>query len=83
MLDLTTKPVIARIKATIIWLKEKFPQTFVEPSLPLKIGIHQDLFALNLADAPPKRIIRKALSFYANAHSYLNALVKKTQSVLT
>ena len=84
MVELTLEPKTTkeRCKEALDWLKTTFPKTFLNYCpVPLKISIHQDIFALNLADAPPKRLIRKALGFYANSPSYLSSLVAKASRI--
>ena len=77
MTEFTEEQKIAaeRRRQALIWLRTNFPKTFPDSPMPLKISIHQDIFVLSLTDAPPKRLIRQALGFYANSFSYLKSLV--------
>lgn len=84
MVELNLEQIAAkkRCKEALEWLKTTFPKTFLNYCpVPLKISIHREIFALNLVDAPPKRLIRKVLGFYANSPSYLSSLVAKAPRI--
>ena len=76
MTEFTEEQKIAdeRRRQALIWLRTNFPKTFPDSHIPLKIGIHQDIFALSLTDAPSKRLVRQALGFYVNSFGYLRSL---------
>ena len=48
---------------------------------PIKVGIHQDLFALNLAEPPTKKIMRKAIACYVNTPNYLSTIIKGAKRI--
>lgn len=75
-METTTAATFAeRRKATIIWLRDKFPHTFTVPPRPLEIGIHEAIFTqINDIDAPSRRTLRRTLQCYVNSPFYLRAL---------
>jgi ProP effector len=59
----------------LLWLQTQFPAAFSHNPTPLKIGIHQDIFALSRADAPEQIWIKRALRYYVNSPRYLRQLL--------
>lgn len=75
------KNFIEKRTEAIRWLREQFPNTFQQEPRPIKIGIHEDIFNLNIEGSPAKRWIRPALTFYVNSPSYLRVLIEGTPRV--
>jgi len=65
----------------MLWLNKYFSAAFPEKPVPLKIGIHHDIFKLNLPDSPSKVTIRRALGFYTNSALYLREMMAGTPRV--
>ena len=59
-----------RVKATT-WLSLSFPAIFSLDIKPLKIGITQDILAMNLDGAPDEALIRRAIGYHVRSHFYL------------
>lgn len=57
------------------WLQQQFPAAFPKQPIPLKIGIHEDMFALALADMPGIMWIKRALRYYVSSPRYLREMV--------
>ena len=53
----------------------QFPVTFPKQPVPLKIGIHQDIIAMALADMPKIIHIRRALRHYVGSPHYLREMI--------
>lgn len=64
-----------KIKETLTWLKQSFPDAFEEPK-PLKLRIDKDIFPL-LPENISKMALRKALNFYVNRLFYHEAMIAK------
>ena len=62
-------------KEAFLWLQNQFPAAFSKTPTPLKIGIHEDIAALNLVDAPEHEWIKKALRYYTNSPRYLKQMI--------
>ncbi len=58
----------------LLWLKSQFPAAFSSKALPLKIGIFEEICALNIADSPREIWIKKALRYYVNSPRYLRQM---------
>lgn len=81
------KPFLVRkIQAmeTLQWLGKQFPQAFcLKKPRPLKINIHHDVFEqlLVFKNAPSKKKIREAITFYTRTNDYLFSVTKNQQRV--
>lgn len=62
-----------KIKETLTWLKQAFPDTFEEPK-PLKLRIDKDIFPL-LPENISRMALKKALNFYVNRLFYHEAMI--------
>lgn len=58
----------------IVWLRETFPLVFTSNIKPLKVGIRQDILALNKEGMPGEKWIGYAIRNYVNAHTYLKLM---------
>lgn len=60
------------------WLQQQFPTAFSKQPIPLKIGTHEDIFALALADMPGIMWIKRALRYYVSSPRYLKGMLVGT-----
>ena len=67
--------VFEKRKEALAWLQTQFPATFPKQPVPLKIGIHQDIIALALADMPKMIHVRRALRHYVGSPHYLREMI--------
>ncbi|MBA2709429.1 MAG: hypothetical protein H0U57_02385 [Tatlockia sp.] len=58
----------------LLWLQSQFPAAFSSNALPLKIGIFEEICALNLADSPKEIWIKKALRYFVHSTRYLRQM---------
>ncbi|MBA2710091.1 MAG: ProQ/FinO family protein [Tatlockia sp.] len=70
----TINTALEQRKEAFLWLQSQFPATFPSKAMPLKIGIFEEICALNIADSPKEIWIKKALRYYVNSTRYLRQM---------